>query len=383
VIKYIAFRIVQMAIIFVIFLTILFGMLHAQPGDITNQLVGDPRVPPEARVVMADRLGLNEPFHRQYFNYVTNFFRGNLGVSFSHYPRNVTDILIERAPRTLFLFLTATLTSYGLGYWAGKYLAWKRGRLTEHAVNITGVTLYTVFQPWFYLMMIYLFAFILGIFPTGGFIDHVVWRNAPYRVNEVFHHMLLTMFLTLVGIAVVRVLARRLDHPRTRRLVRWGGTGVVLAALLAWWVTHPMYVYAADIVWHTVLPVFTLTLVIFGGAMLLMRSSMLETLREDYVFTARAKGLPERVVRDRHAARNALLPMVTSFLLALAFVIGGGIIAENIFSWPGMGLTLLQAAEVGDIPLATGALAFIGLLALIAHLVVDIVYMYLDPRIRH
>jgi peptide/nickel transport system permease protein len=110
---------------------------------------------------------------------------------------------------------------------------------------------------------------------------------------------------------------------------------------------------------------------------------MLETLREDYVFTARAKGLPERVVRDRHAARNALLPMVTSFLLALAFVIGGGIIAENIFAWPGMGLTLLQAAEVGDIPLATGALAFIGLLALIAHIVVDIVYMYLDPRIRH
>jgi peptide/nickel transport system permease protein len=383
VIKYIAFRIVQMAIIFVVFLTILFGMLHLQPGDITNQLVGDPRIPPEARGIMAERLGLNEPFHVQYVNYVTNFFRGNLGFSFSHYPREVTDILIERAPRTLFLFLTATLTSYGLGYWAGKYLAWKRGRATEHAVNIAGVSLYTVFQPWFYLMMIYLFAFILGIFPTGGFIDHTVWRGSPYRVNEVFHHMLLTILLTLVAILAVRLVARRLDHPRNRRLVRWGGTGLVLAALLGWWVTHPMYEYAADIVYHTVLPVFTLTLVIFGGAMLLMRSSMLETLREDYVFTARAKGLPDRVVRDKHAARNALLPMVTSFLLALAFVIGGGIIAENIFSWPGMGLTLLQAAEVGDIPLATGALAFIGLLALIAHLVVDIVYMYLDPRIRH
>jgi peptide/nickel transport system permease protein len=383
VIKYIAFRIVQMAIIFVIFLTILFGMLHAQPGDITDQLVGDPRIPPEARLVMAERLGLDRPFHVQYVNYVTNFFRGNLGVSFSHYPRDVSDIIIERAPRTLFLFLTATLTSYGLGYWVGKYLAWKRGRATEHAVNIVGVTLYTVFQPWFYLMMIYLFAFILGIFPTQGFIEPARWRGAPYRVNEVFHHMLVTLLLTVVALVAVRLVVRRFGHPRTRRLVRWGGTGAVLGAFGLWWVTHPMFEYARDIVSHTILPVFTLTLVIFGGAMLLMRSSMLETLREDYVFTARAKGLPERVVRDRHAARNALLPMVTSFLLALAFVIGGGIIAENIFAWPGMGLTLLQAAEVGDIPLATGALAFIGLLALIAHIVVDIVYMYLDPRIRH
>jgi peptide/nickel transport system permease protein len=383
VIRYVIVRIVQMVVIFVVFLTILFGMLHAQPGDFTNQLVGDPRIPPEARLQLAQQLGLDQPLWRQYVSYVTNFFRGNLGVSFSHYPRPVSDLVLERAPRTLFLFLTATLTSYGLGYWAGKYLAWRRGKATEHAVNVVGVSLYTVFQPWFYLMMIYLFAFILGVFPTGGFIDHQIWRDAPYRVNEVFHRLLLTILLTVLAIVAVRLLARRLGHPRTRRLAGRGGTAGVLVLLLGYWVTSPMSTYAFDIVWHTILPVFTLTLVIFGGAMLLMRSSMLETLREDYVFTARAKGLPDRYVRDRHAARNALLPMVTSLVLALAFVIGGGIIAENVFSWPGMGLTLLEAAQVGDIPLATGAFAFIGLLALIGHLVVDILYMYLDPRIRH
>jgi len=117
--------------------------------------------------------------------------------------------------------------------------------------------------------------------------------------------------------------------------------------------------------------------------MLLTRNSMLETLREDYILTARAKGLSGRVVRDRHAARNALLPVVTSLVLNLAAVIGGGIITETIFSWPGMGLTLLQAAQQKDIPLAMGALTFVGVLALIAHLVVDVLYAFLDPRIRY
>jgi len=116
--------------------------------------------------------------------------------------------------------------------------------------------------------------------------------------------------------------------------------------------------------------------------MLLMRSSMLETLREDYIFTARAKGLPERVIRDRHAARNAMLPIVTSLVFSLAGVLGGGIIVESVFSWPGMGQALLEAVVLEDIPLAVGALGLLGALALVAHLVVDILYTYLDPRMR-
>jgi peptide/nickel transport system permease protein len=146
--------------------------------------------------------------------------------------------------------------------------------------------------------------------------------------------------------------------------------------------TSPMSVFAADIAYHTVLPVTTLTLVFYAGITLLTRSSMLETLREDYIFTARAKGVPEKVIRDRHAARNALLPVTTSFVLAIAFVIGGGIVTESIFSWPGLGLTLLNAVQVEDVPVAMGALAFIGVLALFAHLIADIMYVMLDPRIR-
>ena len=116
---------------------------------------------------------------------------------------------------------------------------------------------------------------------------------------------------------------------------------------------------------------------------MLMRDSMLETIREDYVMAARAKGLPDKAVRDRHAARNALLPIVTSFVLALATVVDGGIITETIFSWPGIGLTMLNAILSEDMPLAIGALVFTGIFLLIGHLIADLLYAYLDPRIKY
>jgi peptide/nickel transport system permease protein len=110
---------------------------------------------------------------------------------------------------------------------------------------------------------------------------------------------------------------------------------------------------------------------------------MLETLREDYIMAARAKGLPETVIRDKHAARNTMLPVATSFVLAISFVLDGGIITETIFSWPGMGRTLLIAAQAQDIPMVIGALLFTGVIALLGHLFADILYAFLDPRIRY
>jgi peptide/nickel transport system permease protein len=110
---------------------------------------------------------------------------------------------------------------------------------------------------------------------------------------------------------------------------------------------------------------------------------MLETLREDYILTARAKGLSEKVVRDKHAARNAMLPVVTALVFSLAFALDGGVITESVFSWPGMGRTIVGAVQVSDIPTAIGGLVFTGALALTAHLVADILYVYLDPRVRY
>ncbi|HPO58069.1 MAG TPA: ABC transporter permease, partial [Anaerolineaceae bacterium] len=142
-------------------------------------------------------------------------------------------------------------------------------------------------------------------------------------------------------------------------------------------------IYAGDILYHMVLPIALLVLVNFAGTMLLTRTTMLETLREDYIMAARAKGLSEKAVRDKHAARNALLPVLTSLIISLPFILAGGIITETIFSWEGMGLALLDASNNNDIPMVMGAFLFIGTLALFAHLVADILYAFLDPRIRY
>ncbi|HOL52368.1 MAG TPA: ABC transporter permease, partial [Bacillota bacterium] len=137
------------------------------------------------------------------------------------------------------------------------------------------------------------------------------------------------------------------------------------------------------IVRHMILPVVTLTLINFAGTMLLMRDSMLETVEEDYVMAARAKGLPDAVVRDRYAARNALLPTVTSLVLSLASSMSGGLVTETMFSWPGLGQVLFRSALANDYPLATGALVFTGIFLLIAHFVADMLYAALDPRISY
>jgi peptide/nickel transport system permease protein len=231
-------------------------------------------------------------------------------------------------------------------------------------------------------MMIWLFAFTLDLLPIGKFIDPVLWIDSPIEATALFQRMLLTAFVATVALILWLFLLRRVD-PRKRRMASLAVVALVLVGILAYWLPSGVAQYAGDILRHLVLPIATLTLISFAGTMLLTRNSMLETLREDYITAARAKGLSEKVIRDKHAARNAMLPVVTSFVFSLAFALDGGVITETIFSWPGMGLTLLRAAVSEDIPMAIGALVFTGALALTAHLVADILYAFLDPRIRY
>ena len=383
--KLIGVRLAQMLALFIVFISLLFFLIQLSPGDPSAKFVGNPNIPPEVRQQLIERFGFDRPLHVQYLSYMRNFFQGDLGRSLLNYPRPVTEILAERMPRTIWLFFGSTVLAYYLGFVWGKVLAWKRGGFAEYGTTIIGVFLYTVFVPWFALMMIWFFAFILGLFPTGKFLDPALWRGSGLSANTVFLNILMTAAVALVAAIIVHFVAKQYrDRPTLSRTVSGGGTILVLGAVLFVWTVliGDQARYAVDIVYHTILPTMTVTAIAFGGVMLLMRTSMLETLREDYVLTARAKGLPDKVVRDRHAARNALLPVVTSLVLALAAIIGGGIITESIFAWPGIGVTLLDSSIQGDYPLALGALAFIGVLALLGHLVVDILYSYLDPRIR-
>ena len=380
--RYLARRFLQIAITLLAFLTLVFFLIQAQPGDFTSSYALDPDIPPESRAAIQALFGVDKPVWQQYLSYLGNFVRGDLGTSFTLFPRSVTSILMERLPRTALLFLTATVISYYLGFALGKTIAWRRGKLIEYVSTIGGVYLYTVFTPWLALIMLWLFALELGWFPVGKFITPALWSGAPVDADYVFNRLLLTATLLLVVFSVLVFAARYL---RLRNAGAFVITGVVVAAAVSVgaWAATDIGGLAADIIKHMVLPVLTLTLISFAGAMLIMRNSMLETMREDYVLAARAKGLPDKVVRDKHAARNALLPVVTSFVFSLAFAIDGGVITETIFAWPGMGFTLVDATTKEDLPLAVGAFVVTGTLALVAHLVADVLYAYLDPRIRY
>lgn len=380
--RYLIRRIFQNVLTFFLFLTAIYFMLDAQPGDFGDIYLSDPRLTPEMRQTLRAQLGLDRPVHERYALWLVNLFKGDLGTSYSNFPRDVLDVIMERAPRTLVLFITATISAYYLGFVVGKILAWRRGGFTEYSTTIVGVGLYTVFLPWFALMMVWFFAFTLGWFPIGKFLDPVIWRTAPVAANYVFHRMLVSVMIASLFIFTALYFARRLN-PGQRRVASVLAVVVGLVGLLLYWYSTGVGYFALDIAHHLILPILTLTLVNFAGIMLLTRNSMLETIREDYITTARAKGLKDIVIRDKHASRNAMLPVATSFILALAFVLDGGVITETIFSWPGMGLTLLTAAQVNDIPMVIGALVFTGFLALTAHLIADIYYAFLDPRIRY
>ena len=280
------------------------------------------------------------------------------------------------------LNVNTTVASFYTGFILGKAIAWRRGGLLEYTATISGAALFTVFTPAFALMMIWVFAFKLGWFPVGKFLDPLVWRGVEVSANYVFSRMLITAAAYTAFAFLVLLAFKKSGRLRMGRLA----VPVILAGALVVplvWAFSGIGGLALDILKHMVLPIATLTLISFAGTMLLTRNSMLETLREDYVMAARAKGLPEKLVRDRHAARNALLPVVTSLVYSLIFAIDGSVIIEGVFSWPGTGMTLLQAVRSEDLPLVMGAMVFIGLFALLAHVIVDVVYVYLDPRIRY
>jgi len=379
---YLAKRVAQMAITFLLFQALTYFIIDAQPGDIADLLANNPDIPPAERQVLRKELGLDKPPLQRFGTYLSNFYQGDMGVSFIQYPRPVAEIIMERLPRTLVLFLTASVTAGWAGFVTGKILAWKRGGWIEHSSTVVGVTLYTVFTPWFGLMMIWLFAVQLDLLPAGKFLDPIKWLGTDVSANDVFISLIITTSIALIFILAGYLLSNRAPK-RYRVPIRILSVIVPFTGLIFYWATNGLGVFAWDIVSHTILPVLTVTLIAYGGYMLLTRTSMLETLKEDYILTARAKGLPAKAIRDKHAARTALLPVWTGLIFALGFAVSGGVITEQIFSWPGMGQVLLQSALVADIPVALGALTVFGIMILLTHLVADIGYAFLDPRIRY
>ncbi len=392
-IKYISKRVVQIIILLFLYVTIVYWLLEAMPGSFIDQYIMNPKITPEAREALKKLFGYDKPAWERYLIYMKNFIKGDLGTSFAFYPKKVIDIIKERLPRTVFLFVTATLISYTVGFNLGKRIAWKRGKIMDKVATFVGIIFWTIFTPILAIFNIWLFAVILKLFPLNQFIDPALWRDVPFSSQYIFYKLLWSGFFLILAFAVGIIVSSKMKTLLKKRLAFWGILLGTLAAILVYW-SVATYVdesgkvyklgrYGADVLSHMVLPILTLTMLSFAGSMLVMRDTMLEIIKEDYITTAKAKGLPDRVVRDKHAARNALLPLVTNFVISLGFTVSGGIITETMFSWPGMGLAYLEALNSQDIPLLVGLLVFTGIFVLFAHLIADILYAFLDPRIRY
>lgn len=379
---YLIKRIAQIIVTLFVFFTLLFFLILAQPGDYPEMFgIDNPRFSGEDIDKIAKTFGTDKPAWQQYLLHLKNYSTGDMGFSFALYPRKVSDVIKERLPRTVMLFVTAAVISFYLGFAVGKIIAWRRGGFTEYATTLGGAYLLTVFTPWFATMVLWLFTIKAGWFPSGKFISPEIWSAVELEANTVFMPMIITALVMSSVLLGVHIIASKTSFTWRRWALPVSALGSMLVMLVAWNMSGIGYL-AVDILRHMVLPVGTLTLISFGGTMLLTRNSMLEILREDFILTARAKGLPDKVIRDKHVARNAMLPVVTSFVFTLAFAIDGGVIIETVFSWPGIGQTMVSAVNSRDIPLAIGAFVFTGILVISAHFIADLLHMYLDPRLR-
>jgi len=248
--KYLLKRLLQIVITLYIYLTLIFIILQAQPGDITDLYIMNPKIPPEAREAIKHQLGLDKPLFFQYLQYLKNISTGNLGISFSLYPRPVWDIIKERLPRTVVLFLVAYIIYFYLGFQLGKIIAWKRGGFIEYSSTVVGVFLWTVFTPWWGLLLIYIFAFKLGWFPIGKFIDPMIWRNFDISSNYVFNMILLVGGAATLFIFLTYVTARRFVPRRTAKLATLGSLLLSLG-VIGWLLgTTTVGYLAMDILHH-------------------------------------------------------------------------------------------------------------------------------------
>ncbi len=383
--EYIIRRTLQMIVVFFIFLVSSYLLFNAIPGNAFQNLLLNPDLPPDAYEKVLKTYGLDKPIMERVQLYVVNFFKGDFGYSYKYYPKTPIELIAERLPRTLMLFAIVNIVAFYTGFLVGKVLAWRRGSKSETWITVTSVFSYTVFYPWFALMMLWFFGYKMGWFPIGKFLYPEKWYDAPWDSDVIF--VLMIKFTVIISIVqfLAYLLTRGIESLTQRRNIRFGSLIAIFIGSYLFWNTGDALTkkpYAADIAYHMILPVIVVTIVAFAGTALLTRTTMVEVIKEDYILTARAKGLSQKRIRDRHAARTALLPVVTSFIFTIVTIIDGSVLTETIFSWPGMGQLLLQSVLEEDIPVAMATFSFVGIFALIAHLVADISYSYLDPRIR-
>ena len=269
---------------------------------------------------LRQQFGLDGSQLEQFFHYLKQTVVLNFGRSYTSNEPVMSEIASRAWPTIALVGVSAVLSAL-IGVLLGVIAAWNRGRKSDYAATSFTMTTYSMPDFWLGMLLLVFFAVVLGWFPVGGLSD----PNTPD-----------------------------------------GGLAYVL-----------------DVAWHMFLPALTLTLAYLGEYTLIMRSSLLDTMREDYLVLARAKGLRDVVVRNRHAVPNAMLPVITLVAINLGFVLSGAIAVETIYSWPGLGLLTYQALTGPDLPLLQGLFLVFSASVIVFNLVADIAYAYLDPRVRY
>ncbi len=299
--------------------TLTFILMQIAPGDPLD-LLTDPSLPAEDLESIRHRYGLDRPVHLQYLSWLGGVLQGDLGVSL-RYKRPVVEVLAEAVPNTLRLSVVSLILWLVVGTALGVWSAARRGRPEDRVVTLLSLILYSMPAFWLGLMLQLIFVWKLHWLPSGGM--------SAGSVDE-------------LGI--------------------WGYLGSSLR--------------------HLVLPVFVLGLSGAAGLARYMRSSVLEILSEDYIRTARAKGLDERSVLWKHALRNAAIPLITLLGLSLPFLLSGAVVTEVIFSWPGMGQLAVNSLLTRDYPMILAVTLLSGSMVVLGNLLADLAYGVVDPRIR-
>ncbi len=305
-------------------LTVNFFLPRAMPGNAVEAIMSKfPNLQPSTYHALEAMLGVGHPgsLWHQYVSYLSDVVHLNFGTSVSNYPASVSSLLVQTIPWTLILVGTATVIAFFLG------------------------TLLGIFAGWH----------------NGGWLDRLL--PGLMFVQAIPYFFLALVLLWLLAVKVLHVFPI--------------GQGYAGGLVPGW---HWAFITSA--IWHSVLPAFTIVITSLAGWMLQMRNVMITTIGEDYVLAAQAKGLSNRRVIFNYAARNAFLPQLQGFGMALGFVVSGAIIMEIVFSYPGVGLLLLSAVQSNDYPLTQAIFLVITFAVLLANLIVDLIIVAFDPRVR-
>ena len=311
-----------------------FSLIHMIPGDPITVMAGERGVSAERRAELEAQLGLDKPLYEQYFVYISNIAQGDFGKSLiTREP--VLDEFLTLFPATMELSLFAALFAIGLGLPLGIIAAVRRGSIFDHTVMSISLAGYSMPIFWWGLLLIILFSVTLGWTPVSGRISALYWVD------------------TVTGFMLID----------------------------AWMSTEQGAFTSA--VQHLILPSIVLGTIPLAVVARMTRSSMLEVLGEDFIRTARAKGLSPLRVIMKHALRNALIPVVTVIGLQVGILLSGAILTETIFAWPGIGRWLLESIHRRDYQVVQGGILIVATMIILINLLVDVLYGVINPRIRH